>query len=309
MSYESKMLSDYSMPDREDVKRVLLRILFENHGSVKEFSENEKIVNMIADEFNLDQEQRSVVLERVYLKENRIIKSRLWHRLLFRAADSLAKDNLLSKPSKTAKLTNKREWMLTENGYDTVLKLLNISPNQKDHLQIKSYEVQKIVNKIYKMVKPKNYNPIKSSKENKKVTKEFVLRKRGFRQAVIEAYEFKCAICGLKICSPKNLSWEVEAAHIVPHSENGKDDIWNGVSLCRLHHWAFDAGWFAFENDFSIKVSSKVKSLSPDFGRLGNYDFIREYLDKNNKLYLPESIEKQPHQNAIKWHRENRFCN
>ncbi|MBN1464780.1 HNH endonuclease, partial [candidate division KSB1 bacterium] len=61
-------------------------------------------------------------------------------------------------------------------------------------------------------------------------------RRRGFRQAITEAYNYECAVCGLKIYSPDFLYWEVEAAHIVPHSSMGKDDIWNGLALCRLHH-------------------------------------------------------------------------
>src|SRR5690242_634591 len=74
----------------------------------------------------------------------------------------------------------------------------------------------------------------------------------------------------MKLNSLRDLSWEVEAAHIVPHSEKGKDDILNGLSLCHLHHWAFDAGWFAVGDNFTIQVSSKVKSLHTDFGRMEN---------------------------------------
>jgi len=84
--------------------------------------------------FNLNEKQRTVVLERIYRKENRIVKTPLWHRLLYRAADSLAKDKLVSRPTTTILLTNKKEWMLTENGYDETLKLLNIPKAQKEFL-------------------------------------------------------------------------------------------------------------------------------------------------------------------------------
>jgi putative restriction endonuclease len=99
----------------------------------------------------------------------------------------------------------------------------------------------------------------------------------------------------------------VEAAHIVPHGSKGKDDIWNGLALCRLHHWAFDVGWFTLADDFSVQVSSKINSLPSDFGRLGEYYFIRILPNKNSKIFLPNRTEIYPHHNAIIWHRENRF--
>jgi putative restriction endonuclease len=111
----------------------------------------------------------------------------------------------------------------------------------------------------------------------------------------------------MKINSPDSLIWEVQAAHIVPHSSRGKDDILNGLALCHLHHWAFDVGWFTLQNDFTIQVSSKVNSLSSDFGRIGEFDFIRAFSNKMSKIYLPKQKTIYPHQNAITWHRENRF--
>ncbi len=112
----------------------------------------------------------------------------------------------------------------------------------------------------------------------------------------------------MKIHSPDSLWWEVEAAHIVPHSFKGKDDIWNGLALCRLHHWAFDVGWFAIQDDFYIIVSPQIKSLPQDFGKMGDYDFMRILSSKKTKILLPNDKEIFPHQNSIRWHRENKFC-
>ena len=113
----------------------------------------------------------------------------------------------------------------------------------------------------------------------------------------------------MKISSPKSASWEVQAAHIVPHSSKGKDDIWNGLALCRLHHWAFDVGWFSISNDFTIQVSEKITSLPEDFGKMGSYDFLRAFSNKASKILLPKQKEIYTHQNAIRWHRENVFYN
>ncbi|MCE7925144.1 MAG: hypothetical protein DYG98_18985 [Haliscomenobacteraceae bacterium CHB4] len=308
MSYERKMLEALKMPSRKEVEQALLKTLFKHEGIVKEFSSNEDIVNEIAADFALNENQRTAHLETIYLKENRIKKSLLWHRLLFRAADSLAKEKLVSRPSSTFQITHKKEWMLTEKGFDEALKILYIPTAQKEYILVKSFEVQKIVNKIMDAPRPENYNPIENKKKISKVTKESAIRTRGFRQAVIEAYNYKCAFCGMKINSPNSLFWEVEAAHIVPHSSMGKDDIWNGIALCRLHHWAFDVGWFTLQNDFEIQVSSKINSIPLDFGKIGGYDFIRSFSNERYKILLPLRKENYPHYNAISWHRENKFC-
>jgi hypothetical protein len=306
MSYESKMLEDLKMPTQREVEQALLRSLFNNNGTIKEFGAGEKIVEEIANDFGLNEEQRTAYLETIYRKENRVKNSYLWHRLLFRAADSLAKEKLVSRPTQTILLTNRKEWMLTEDGYNRILEILHIPLTQKETLPIKSYEVQKIVKKISKHERPENYNPFENKKVVK-ITQETKLRNRAFQQVIREAYDFKCAVCGLKIYSPNTLLWEVEAAHIVPHSANGKDDIFNGLALCRLHHWAFDVGWFSLEDNYKILASRKINDLSADFGKMETYDFIRQLSKKNSIISLPKEYDLRPHSNAIKWHRENVF--
>lgn len=233
MSYESKMLEQFAMPSRKQVENTLLRVLLKHDGVIKEFGSGQEIVDEIADEFALNEDQRSAFLETIYRKENRIKKSLLWHRLLFRAADTLAKENMVSRPTQTLQLTKKREWMLTEKGFDEALKLSNIPTSRKDFLPTKSYEVQKIVKKLIESPRNENYDPFDNNKKITKTTRESALRSRGFRQAVIEAYSCRCAVCGLKIKSPDSLSWEVEAAHIVPNRSLGRDDVCNGIPMTK----------------------------------------------------------------------------
>lgn len=307
MSYEAKMLDDFKMPNRKEVELALLKSLFNHGGTIKEFGTDEKIVNEIADDFGLNEEQRTAYLETIYRKENRVKRTSLWHRLLFRAADSLAKEKLISRPTQTMQLTRKREWMLTEDGYDRALKILGVPLAKKDQLPVKSYEVQKIVRQMKEHGRPKNYSPFETNRKAIRFTHEAKLRSRGFRQAILEAYGFSCAICGLRICSPNALQWEVEAAHIVPHSANGKDDILNGLALCRLHHWAFDVGWFSMDNDLKVLASKRIRDLSADLGRIWNYDFMRQLSKEGLVVSLPKETTIHPHPNAIRWHREHIF--
>jgi putative restriction endonuclease len=108
--------------------------------------------------------------------------------------------------------------------------------------------------------------------------------------------------------APNSLKWEVEAAHIVPHGVNGKNDIWNGIAPCGLHHWAFDVGWFSFSNDYRILVSSKAEMVPDDFGTICGYEFFKQSLSQGNYLALPKKEFLRPHENSIEWHRKNIFC-
>ena len=198
------------------VEQVLLRALLKHDGIIKEFGASEEIVDEIAEKFALTERQRSAFLETIYRKENRLKKSSLWHRLLFRAADSLAKENLVSRPTETLQLTKRREWMLTEKGFDTALRLCDIPISEKENLPAKSFEVQKIVKKLIESPKAKDYAPFDKNKKVVKKTQQAVLRNRPFRLAVVEAYQQRCAVCGLKIKSPDLIKLAVEAAHIVP---------------------------------------------------------------------------------------------
>jgi putative restriction endonuclease len=125
---------------------------------------------------------------------------------------------------------------------------------------------------------------------------------------VIEVYDFRCSVCGLKINSPDSLCWEVEAAHIVPHGSFGRDDLFNGIALCRFHHWAFDVGWFTLCDDYRILHSSKISGVPVDFGRMGNYELIRQLSNVQNRIRLPSKREVYPHTNSIRWHRQFIFC-
>jgi hypothetical protein len=307
MSYEARMLKVNNMPNQREVEISLLKSLFLNGGIVKEFGSKVKIVEDLANEFYLDEKQRSVFLETIYKKENRIKKSNLWHRLLFRSANSLANKQLITRPKQTEVLTNKREWMLTEKGYDRVSKLLRISSAEKEKLPIKTFEVQKHANKISSLKMPFNYNPFEKKKVSL-ISKEFKIRYRGFRLAILDSYDFSCALCGLKLFSPNGNRWEVEAAHIVPHRLEGKDDIWNGISLCRLHHWAFDVGWFTIDDNFRVLTSSNIERLSKDLGRTRNYEFVKQLSKGNIKLALPTNKNHHPHPVVIRWHNEHIFC-
>nr|WP_019153513.1 HNH endonuclease [Robertmurraya massiliosenegalensis] len=66
-----------------------------------------------------------------------------------------------------------------------------------------------------------------------------------FRNKILQAYEYSCAICGFNVRHGQNLVG-VEAAHIKWHQAGGPDVEENGLALCTMHHKLFDRGVFTF---------------------------------------------------------------
>lgn len=81
-----------------------------------------------------------------------------------------------------------------------------------------------------------------------------IARDEAFRRTVLEAYDERCAFCGVRRETPDGRP-EVEAAHVRPKAEGGPDDIRNGIALCKLHHWAFDNGWLSITAEYEISVT------------------------------------------------------
>jgi len=118
-------------------------------------------------------------------------------------------------------------------------------------------------------------------------------RDYAFTQLVREAYNNTCAVCGSQRESPDG-NPEVEAAHIYPLSEGGRNDVRNGVALCKFHHWAFDSGWLSFTDDHRIIVKE-----APD--KNGYYELKQL---EGQSLQLPNNENAHPHPMFIKQHRE-----
>lgn len=76
---------------------------------------------------------------------------------------------------------------------------------------------------------------------------------REFREIVLTAYSEQCALCRLK---HREL---LDAAHIIPDAEEHGDAIvTNGLSLCKIHHAAFDKNIIGISPDYQIKVREDI---------------------------------------------------
>src|SRR5437763_13882199 len=83
------------------------------------------------------------------------------------------------------------------------------------------------------------------------------LHQASFRDAVLAAYDGRCAIS--KLPEPRLL----DAAHIVvdAHEQLGQPIVSNGLPLTKLHHAAFDANLIGIDPDFRIHVAYQLREI------------------------------------------------
>lgn len=73
-----------------------------------------------------------------------------------------------------------------------------------------------------------------------------------FRARVLRAYEQACAICRLRHVDL------LDAAHILSDAEGGQPVVPNGLSLCKIHHAAYDRGILGVRRDYVVEVRPDV---------------------------------------------------
>lgn len=123
-------------------------------------------------------------------------------------------------------------------------------------------------------------------------------RDPNFRNAVLTAYQYRCALCGMDL-RIGNMTVGLEAAHIKWHQAEGPDVIENGVALCSLHHKLFDLGAFTFEIDRRVLVSEQVHGTC-QFDQL----LLRHH---GQRMGAPLRAEQIPSPEFIGWHRTEVF--
>src|SRR3546814_14189130 len=80
-----------------------------------------------------------------------------------------------------------------------------------------------------------------------------LVRDRLFRRRVVEAYDARCSVTGLKLINGGGRA-EVEAAHIRPVDRGGPDIVTNGIALSGTVYWMFDRGLIGLNDDLDILV-------------------------------------------------------
>jgi len=122
------------------------------------------------------------------------------------------------------------------------------------------------------------------------------VRDRVFRRIVLDAYDCRCAVTGLKFINGGGRA-EVEAAHIKPVEQNGPDDVRNGIALSGTAHWMFDRGLISLSDDLDVLVSRQVNDA----------ESVRRLINSSGAAQAPANLALRPHPLYLAWHRENCF--
>jgi putative restriction endonuclease len=124
------------------------------------------------------------------------------------------------------------------------------------------------------------------------------VRDQGFRIAVREAYDYRCAACGIRVLTPDGHVM-VQGAHIRPHADTADDRIVNGLALCHTCHWSFDEGLWTVSATHAIRTSPVLRWGDNIANYLGNLEA---------RQLLPASLPAfQPDPESLRWHRNTCF--
>jgi putative restriction endonuclease len=126
------------------------------------------------------------------------------------------------------------------------------------------------------------------------LTLETTTKKRdpAFRQRVLKAYEYHCAVCGFDV-RLGSVSIALDAAHIRWHQAGGPDTENNGLALCVLHHKTFDLGAFTL-TDGVLVVSDQAN------GTAGFAETLMAY--HGRPIRPPQRPDWGPEPKHVEWH-------
>lgn len=114
-----------------------------------------------------------------------------------------------------------------------------------------------------------------------------------FRDKILRAYGYSCAVCGFNVRLGHTLVG-IEAAHIKWHQAGGPDIEENGIALCSLHHKLFDRGVFTLNPERILIVSEEAH------GTIGFEEWLLKFHSK--PITKPISHQYEPDQSFLFWH-------
>lgn len=117
-----------------------------------------------------------------------------------------------------------------------------------------------------------------------------------FREALLEAYNYQCAFCGLSFVEA------LEASHIIPWTDAAAQermDVRNGLLLCAIHHHLFDNGLITIDEGYHINYCDPRE----EDDEYSKYDRLMTTALHGKKMILPEDKKLVPLQEYLEWHR------
>ena len=115
------------------------------------------------------------------------------------------------------------------------------------------------------------------------------LHQRQFRELVMQAYRTTCSVCRIRH-NPL-----LDAAHILEdRDQRGRPEVPNGLSLCKIHHAAFDANILGVSPDCIVHIRQDI--LDEIDGPMLQHG-IKEMMGV--ELAVPRNTALRPHQDYL----------
>lgn len=110
------------------------------------------------------------------------------------------------------------------------------------------------------------------------------LHQRPFRAAVLRAYRTSCAVCSFRHVDL------LDAAHIQEDGAGGRPVVTNGLTLCKMHHAAYDRRILGITPEYGVRINAEVlREVDGPMLRHGIQEFHGEQL-----RVLPERRSQRP---------------
>lgn len=144
--------------------------------------------------------------------------------------------------------------------------------------------------------------------ERARVVVEAVSRDARFRRQVMTAYDYRCAVTGLKIGTlPEGRATRLlDAAHIRPVGDHGPDSVTNGLALTPTVHRLFDEGLISArwrDGTLELVRSPRLDPVMVESPERGTT--IR--LDSGMALLLPADQATWPSRDQVRYHQSTVF--
>lgn len=118
------------------------------------------------------------------------------------------------------------------------------------------------------------------------------VRDAAFRNHVLDAYDSRCAVTGLRMVNGGGKA-EAQAAHIWSVADGGPDIVQNGIALSATAHWLFDRHLISLDDECRLLIShNKVPA-----------DLIRLFPEPGERVRLPADPRLHPHRDYVARHR------
>ncbi len=102
-----------------------------------------------------------------------------------------------------------------------------------------------------------NHHPIENfHRRIAAVVQNKKIRLASFRTAVLDAYDHRCAVTGIRLVDERGKA-EAQAAHLWSVENGGPDVVQNGIALSGTAHWLLDRGWIDITDKLGIVVKKK----------------------------------------------------